>query len=80
MWRTGHSLIKATLKPTGAPLAGEMNGHVSFNDRWYGFDDGLYDGARLFEILARTADPSAVIEALPDASARPGRQIRTAEG
>jgi phosphomannomutase/phosphoglucomutase len=80
MWRTGHSLIKAKLKETGAPLAGEMSGHVFFNDRWYGFDDGLYTGARLLEILARSADPGAVLEALPDASATPEIQIRTAEG
>ena len=69
MWRTGHSLIKAKLKETGAPLAGEMSGHVFFNDRWYGFDDGLYTGARLLEILSRSANPSAVLEALPDAIA-----------
>jgi phosphomannomutase/phosphoglucomutase len=80
MWRTGHSLIKAKLKETGAPLAGEMSGHVFFNDRWYGFDDGLYTGARLLEILSRSADPSAVLEALPDATATPELQIRTAEG
>jgi phosphomannomutase/phosphoglucomutase len=80
MWRTGHSLIKAKLKETGAPLAGEMSGHVFFNDRWYGFDDGLYAGARLLEILSRSADPSAVLEALPDAIATPELQIRTAEG
>jgi phosphomannomutase/phosphoglucomutase len=80
MWRTGHSLIKAKLKETGAPLAGEMSGHVFFNDRWYGFDDGLYTGARLLEILSRSADPSAVLDALPDASATPELHIRTAEG
>ncbi len=80
MWRTGHSLIKAKLKETGAPLAGEMSGHVFFNDRWYGFDDGLYTGARLLEILARVADPSALLEALPDASATPELHIKTAEG
>ncbi|MEI7447561.1 MAG: phosphomannomutase/phosphoglucomutase [Burkholderiales bacterium] len=80
MWRTGHSLIKAKLKETGAPLAGEMSGHVFFNDRWYGFDDGLYTGARLLEILSRSANPSAVLEALPDATATPELQIRTAEG
>jgi phosphomannomutase/phosphoglucomutase len=80
MWRTGHSLIKAKLKETGAPLAGEMSGHVFFNDRWYGFDDGLYTGARLLEILSRTADPGSVLEALPDATATPEIQIRTAEG
>jgi phosphomannomutase/phosphoglucomutase len=80
MWRTGHSLIKAKLKETKAPLAGEMSGHVFFNDRWYGFDDGLYTGARLLEILSRSADPSAVLEALPNSNATPELQIRTAEG
>ena len=80
MWRTGHSLIKAKLKETGAPLAGEMSGHVFFNDRWFGFDDGLYTGARLLEILSRHADPGAVLEALPDATATPELHIRTAEG
>lgn len=52
MWQTGHSLIKAKLAETGAPLAGEMSGHVFFKERWFGFDDGLYTGARLLEILA----------------------------
>lgn len=51
MWKTGHSLIKAKMQETGAQLAGEMSGHVFFKDRWYGFDDGLYAGARLLEIL-----------------------------
>jgi phosphomannomutase/phosphoglucomutase len=80
MWRTGHSLIKAKLKETGAPLAGEMSGHVFFNDRWYGFDDGLYTGARLLEILARSTDPSRVLESLPDALATPELHIKLAEG
>ena len=80
MWRTGHSLIKAKLKETKAPLAGEMSGHVFFNDRWYGFDDGLYTGARLLEILSRSADPGAVLEALPNSNATPELHIRTAEG
>jgi len=53
MSRTGHSLIKARLKETGAPLAGEMSGHIFFKERWYGFDDGLYAGARLLEIVSR---------------------------
>lgn len=53
MWQTGHSLIKARMKETGAPLAGEMSGHIFFEERWYGFDDGLYAGARLLEILAQ---------------------------
>ncbi|MGA1083370.1 MAG: phosphomannomutase/phosphoglucomutase [Burkholderiaceae bacterium] len=80
MWRTGHSLIKAKLKETKAPLAGEMSGHVFFNDRWYGFDDGLYAAARLLEILSRTDNPSAVLEALPDAISTPELQVKTQEG
>ena len=80
MWRTGHSLIKAKLKETKAPLAGEMSGHVFFNDRWYGFDDGLYAAARLLEILSRTENPSAVLEALPDAISTPELQVKTQEG
>jgi len=52
MWRTGHSLIKAKMKETGALLAGEMSGHIFFADRFYGFDDAVYAGARLLQILA----------------------------
>jgi phosphomannomutase/phosphoglucomutase len=51
MWKTGHSLIKAKMKETGALLAGEMSGHMFFKERWFGFDDGLYSAARLLEIL-----------------------------
>ncbi len=80
MWRTGHSLIKAKLKETKAPLAGEMSGHVFFNDRWYGFDDGLYAAARLLEILSRSDNPSAILEALPDAIPTPELQVKTQEG
>jgi phosphomannomutase/phosphoglucomutase len=54
MWKTGHSLLKAKLRETGAPLAGEMSGHMFFNDRYYGYDDGLYSTARLLEILSRS--------------------------
>ena len=79
MWRTGHSLIKAKLRETGAPFAGEMSGHLFFNDRWYGFDDGLYAGARLLEIVARQADPSAILNALPDAVCTPELHLKTAE-
>ncbi|GEN28136.1 phosphomannomutase [Halovibrio variabilis] len=56
MWRTGHSLIKARMKETGAQLGGEMSGHIFFKERWYGFDDGLYAAARLVEILANQTD------------------------
>jgi len=80
MWRTGHSLIKAKLKETGAPLAGEMSGHIFFNDRWYGFDDGLYTAARLLEILAKVNDPTATLHALPNATSTPELQIKTQEG
>ena len=80
MWKTGHSLIKARLKETGAPLAGEMSGHIFFAERWYGFDDGLYAGARLLEVLSRSADPSAVLEALPDSVTTPELHLPLAEG
>jgi phosphomannomutase/phosphoglucomutase len=80
MWRTGHSLIKAKLKESGAPLAGEMSGHIFFKHRWYGFDDGLYAGARLLEILSRDPDPSAVLNALPNAASTPELHLKTAEG
>ena len=80
MWKTGHALVKAKLKETGAPLAGEMSGHVFFKERWYGFDDGLYAGARLLEILSRSSDPSAVLKALPNAHSTPELNIKMAEG
>ena len=80
LWKTGHSFIKAKLAETGAPLAGEMSGHMFFKDRWYGFDDGLYAGARLLEILAREKDPSATLEALPDAVSTPELHLKLAEG
>jgi phosphomannomutase/phosphoglucomutase len=75
LWKTGHSLIKAKLKERGAPLAGEMSGHLFFKDRWYGFDDGLYAGARLLEIVSRAPDASPVLEALPDSIATPELNI-----
>jgi phosphomannomutase/phosphoglucomutase len=80
MWKTGHSLIKAKMKEIGAPLAGEMSGHTFFKERWYGFDDGLYCGARLLEILSRHADPGAVLNALPDSLSTPELQVPCAEG
>jgi phosphomannomutase/phosphoglucomutase len=80
MWQTGHSLIKAKLAETGAPLAGEMSGHVFFKERWFGFDDGLYTGARLLEILSRDANPSAVLEALPQGVSTPELKLEMREG
>jgi len=80
LWKTGHSLVKAKMKETGAQLAGEMSGHVFFKERWYGFDDGLYTGARLLEILSTTADPSAILNALPDSVSTPEQHIKMREG
>lgn len=79
--QTGHSLVKAKLKEIQAPFAGEMSGHLFFNDkRWPGFDDGLYAGARILEILSGFEDPSAVLEALPSAVNTPELHIEMAEG
>ena len=80
MWNTGHALIKAKLKETGALLAGEMSGHTFFKERWYGFDDGLYSAARLLEILSRSQDASAPLKALPNAVSTPEINIKMAEG
>jgi phosphomannomutase/phosphoglucomutase len=80
LWKTGHSLVKAKMKETGALLAGEMSGHVFFKERWYGFDDGLYSGARLLEILSRTTDPSVILNNLPDAVNTPELHIKLQEG
>lgn len=91
MWKTGHSLVKAKIKETSADLAGEMSGHVFFNDlidgaqpakgrRWYGFDDGLYSGARLLEILSKVANPSETLNNLPDSVSTPEQHILMQEG
>ena len=80
MWNTGHALVKAKLKETGAPLAGEMSGHMFFKERWYGFDDGLYTGARLLEIVSRHADANPVLKNLPDAISTPELNIKMNEG
>jgi phosphomannomutase / phosphoglucomutase len=80
MWKTGHSLIKAKMRETKAPLAGEMSGHMFFGERWYGFDDGLYAGARLLEILSKVSDPQAALEGLPDSVTTPELNVKLAEG
>ncbi len=80
MWKTGHSLVKAKMRETGAPLGGEMSGHIFFKDRWYGFDDGLYAGARLLELLSRQADSSAILNALPQSTSTPELQLQLTEG
>jgi phosphomannomutase/phosphoglucomutase len=80
IWKTGHSLIKAKLKETGALLAGEMSGHTFFKERWYGFDDALYGGARLLEVLSRERNASAVLKSLPNAPSTPELHWALAEG
>ncbi len=80
MFKTGHSLIKARMKEVNSPLGGEMSGHVFFKERWYGFDDGTYAGARMLEILSRHADPSAVLDALPTSFSTPELNVACAEG
>jgi len=80
MWKTGHSFIKKKLQESGAPLAGEMSGHVFFKERWYGFDDGLYAGARLLEILSKVDDIDATLNGLPDAVSTPELHLKLAEG
>jgi phosphomannomutase/phosphoglucomutase len=80
MWKTGHSLIKAKLRETGAPLAGEMSGHVFFAERWYGFDDGLYTGARLLEIVSRASNANTLLNALPDSLCTPELHLPCSEG
>jgi len=80
MWNTGHALIKAKLRETGALLAGEMSGHIFFKERWYGFDDGLYAGARLLEILSRAPDANATLLRLPDSLNTPELNLKMQEG
>ncbi|MEN6585546.1 MAG: phosphomannomutase/phosphoglucomutase [Sulfuricella sp.] len=80
LWKTGHSLVKAKMKEIGALLAGEMSGHVFFKERWYGFDDGLYAGARLLEYLSRQVDINATLHSLPDTVNTPELHIQMEEG
>jgi phosphomannomutase/phosphoglucomutase len=81
MYKTGHSLIKAKMKETGALLAGEMSGHIFFKERWFGFDDALYTGARLLEILAaHTQSSEEIFASLPDAISTPELRVEMVEG
>ena len=80
MYKTGHSLLKNKMKEVGAPLAGEMSGHIFFKERWYGFDDALYCGARLLEIVSAYADAGAPLKVLPDAISTPELNWKLAEG
>jgi phosphomannomutase/phosphoglucomutase len=83
MWRTGHSLIKSKMRETGAELAGEMSGHFFFKERWYGFDDGIYAGARLLEILASDPEdrtPEEIFATCPKGVSTPELKIEMKEG
>ncbi|MDI9331501.1 MAG: phosphomannomutase/phosphoglucomutase [Alphaproteobacteria bacterium] len=80
MYKTGHSLIKARMRETGSPLGGEMSGHIFFKERWYGFDDGTYAGARLLEILSRYEDPGRVLSELPRSESTPEINVPCLEG
>ncbi len=83
MWRTGHSLIKAKMRETGAELAGEMSGHFFFKERWYGFDDGIYAAARLLEILSgdlQGRTPEEIFATLPQSVSTPELKLEMAEG
>ena len=75
MWKTGHSLIKKKMKQSGALLGGEMSGHIFFKERWYGFDDGLYVGARLCELLSQQDNIQHTFDSLPDSVNTPEIQI-----
>ncbi len=80
MYKTGHSLIKARMREVGAPISGEMSGHIFMGERWYGFDDAMYTAARMLEILSRSANPSAVLDALPTSFSTPELNVACAEG
>ena len=80
MEKTGHSFIKSAMKRSGALLAGEMSGHTFFKERWYGFDDGMYAGARLLEILSHSTDPTAELDSLPQAVSTPEINIALPAG
>ena len=79
MWKTGHSLIKAKMRETGALLAGEMSGHLFFKERWYGFDDGLYAAARCWKSCPRRRILGHA-GGLPQSCATPEIKLETAEG
>jgi phosphomannomutase len=80
MYKTGHSLLKAKMKEIGSPFAGEMSGHIFFKERWFGFDDGTYAGARLLEIVSKSVDANAVLHALPTSFSTPELNVPCAEG
>ena len=80
MWKTGHSLIKQRMQETGAPLAGEMSGHMFFNEGWYGFDDALFAAGRLLRWVAGTGKPFAeIVDSIPHYFATPETRLACPE-
>jgi phosphomannomutase len=80
MWKTGHSLIKSKMKETGAPLAGEMSGHIFFKHRWYGFDDALYAAIRLIEAVSASGRSlTEIMDAMPKSVATPEMRFQVDE-
>jgi phosphomannomutase len=80
MWKTGHSLIKSKMKETGAPLAGEMSGHIFFKHRWYGFDDALYAAVRLIEAVSQSGKSlTEIMKAMPKTTATPEMRFQVDE-
>jgi len=80
MWKTGHSLIKSKMKETGAPLAGEMSGHIFFKHRWYGFDDALYAAVRLIEAVSESGRSlTELMDAMPKTRATPEMRFQVDE-
>jgi phosphomannomutase/phosphoglucomutase len=80
MWKTGHSLLKAKMKETGAPLAGEMSGHIFYADDYYGYDDAIYVSGRLLQILSRSNRPlSAIVDDIPSFESTPEIRVETTD-
>jgi phosphomannomutase len=80
MWKTGHSLIKSKMKETGAPLAGEMSGHIFFKHRWYGFDDALYAAVRLIEAVSQSGQSlTEIMDSMPVSVATPELRFQVDE-
>ena len=80
MWKTGHSLIKSKMKETGAPLAGEMSGHIFFKHRWYGFDDALYAAVRLIEAVSQSGRTlTEIMDSMPKTTATPEMRFQADE-
>ena len=80
MFKTGHSLIKAKMKEIDSPLGGEMSGHIFFKERWFGFDDGTYAGARLLEILSAVPDGNTLLNQLENSFSTPELNIAVKDG